>query len=425
MTASGRQPAIAIGIDVGTSGARVAAIADDGSLIASFAARYDEAADRASPDVWWNAVASCLDQLAAAISLASVKALAVDGTSGTMLGLDAGGNPAARPLMYDQPCPDTAIIAAVDAAAPADSPARGANSALARAIHLSRQPGVAGVVHQADWIAAQITGKPPVSDANNALKTGYDPIAETWPGWIEAAGMGIAKLPRVVLPGHPIGELGKAAADRFGLPANTLITGGTTDGCASFLATGAGKPGDAVTALGSTLVLKLLCDRPVNAPQYGIYSHRLGDMWLAGGASNTGGAVLAAHFSAERLAALTPDLDPETPTGLDYYPLTKPGERFPINDPALQPRITPRPENEVRFLQGLLEGITSVEALGYRRLAEIGAPALASVRTVGGGANNPAFTAIRQRALGVPFLSALSTEAAVGTARLALGATQR
>ncbi|ORE94983.1 FGGY-family carbohydrate kinase [Aurantimonas sp. 22II-16-19i] len=422
MSTAATSPAVAIGIDVGTSGARVAAIAADGTLIATAAQRYGEGSDRADPAVWWNAVCACLDQLAAATSLAAVAALAVDGTSGTMLGLGANGAPAARPLMYDEPCPDDAIVAAVDAAAPGDSPARGANSALARAIHLSRQPGVARVVHQADWIAAQITGRTPVSDANNALKTGYDPVAEAWPGWIADAGMDPAKLPGAVLPGRPVGPLGSLAAARFGLPAEALLAGGTTDGCASFLATGADRPGDAVTALGSTLVLKLLSDRPVNAPRYGIYSHRIGDMWLAGGASNTGGAVLAAHFDAARIEALTPSLDPETPTGLDYYPLTRPGERFPVNDPALAPRLSPRPDDDARFLQGLLEGIASVEALGYRRLAEIGAPALSSVRSVGGGAQNPAFTRIRQRTLGVPFLPALSTEAAVGTARLALRA---
>ena len=88
----------------------------------------------------------------------------------------------------------------------------------------------------------------------------------------------------------------------------------------------------------------------------------------------------------------------------------------------MQPRLSPRPDDDARFLQGLLEGIASVEALGYRRLQEIGAPPIASVRSVGGGAKNPAFTALREKALGVPFLVASSTEAAVGTGRLALRA---
>jgi hypothetical protein len=38
----------------------------------------------------------------------------------------------------------------------------------------------------------------------------------------------------------------------------------------------------------------------------------------------------------------------------------------------------------------MLEGIAGIEALGYRRLKELGAPALRSVRSVGGGARNPA-----------------------------------
>lgn len=37
---------------------------------------------------------------------------------------------------------------------------------------------------------------------------------------------------------------------------------------------------------------------------------------------------------------------------LDYYPLLRPGERFPVNDPGLPPRLTPRPEDDAVFLQG-------------------------------------------------------------------------
>jgi len=174
-----------------------------------------------------------------------------------------------------------------------------------------------------------------------------------------------------------------------------------------------------VTALGSTLVVKLLCDKPLFAPEYGLYSHRLGDTWLAGGASNTGGVVLAAYFEPERLAELSAVIDPTIETGLDYYPLLKPGERFPINDPTLKPRIEPRPASDALFLQGLLEGMAGVEALAYERLASVGGPKTVSVRTVGGGAKNQAWTRIRERRLGMPLTPAASEDAALGTARLA------
>src|SRR5690606_37517196 len=205
----------------------------------------------------------------------------------------------------------------------------------------------------------------------------------------------------------------------LGLPPSAVIVSGTTDGCASFLATGAGDVGEGVTALGSTLVLKLLSDRRIDAPAYGIYSHRIAGVWLAGGASNTGGAVIRHFFTDEDLPQLTARLNPEQPTRLDYYPLLRPGERFPVNDPDLQPKLEPRPADDAVFFQALLEGIAAVEEQGYRRLKQLGAPALKSVRSVGGGAVNAAWTRIRQRKLGVPFLPAASTEAAVGTALLA------
>lgn len=71
-----------------------------------------------------------------------------------------------------------------------------------------------------------------------------------------------------------------------------------------------------------------------------------------GGASNTGGVVLRKFFSDQQLRELTPRLDPSRPTGLDFYPLVQPGERFPINDPALPPRLEPRPADDALFLQG-------------------------------------------------------------------------
>ena len=89
-------------------------------------------------------------------------------------------------------------------------------------------------------------------------------------------------------------------------------------------------PRQAVTSLGSTLAIKLLSERRVpDDARYGLYSHRLGAGWLVGGASNTGGAVLRRHFTDDQLAALSKRMDPGTPTGLDYYPLNTPGERFP------------------------------------------------------------------------------------------------
>ena len=411
---------LALGIDIGTTGVRASAIDVARVVVASAATRFVEfCADPKSPAAWRRALEAALTKLAAERRLAEVGALAVDGTSGTMLAIDAAGEPVGPPLMYDEPCSDAALIRRIVALAPAGSAALGATSALARAILLQARPGAARVAHQADWIAGLLSGRFDVSDENNALKTGYDPIARRWPEWIGEAGVDVARLPCVLAPGAPFAET-SAFARRFGIPASARVCAGTTDGCASFLATGAEGIGEGVTALGSTLVVKMLTREPIDSPAYGVYSHRLGDLWLAGGASNTGGAVIAKLFAAEELEALTARVDPDHPTGLDYYPLLRAGERFPINDPALPPRLQPVPEDRARFFQAVLEGVAEIEALGYRRLKELGAPELASVRAVGGGAGNAAWTRIRQRRISAPFLPAASQEASVGVARLAL-----
>jgi sugar (pentulose or hexulose) kinase len=415
-----------IGIDMGTSGARAVAMSPDFEVAATAAARLASFSDdHRDPAGWWAAVRSALAGVLAAIDRSRVIALAIDGTSGTMLPIDGQGQPLAKPMMYNDAVTDRAILDTVAGNAPQESAAHGPTSGLAKLLMFQDVAGARKVVHQADWLAGHFTGRHDLSDENNALKTGYDPITRTWPDWISATGARADLLPDVLPAGAAMAGITHAAAMSFSLPQDTLIVAGTTDGCASFLATGADRPGDGVTALGTTMTLKLLSERPLFAPEYGLYSHRIGDIWLAGGASNSGGAVLAHHFASERIAELSASIDTSTRTGLDYYPLVRPGERFPIADPALAPRLEPRPVDDAEFLKAIFEGIAGIEQLAYRRLAALGGPALRSVRTVGGGAANPAWSKIRQCRLNVPFLDAKSEEAAAGAARLALDGARK
>ena len=372
--------------------------------------------DRRDPAVWRQALEAALARLFEAVEPGRIGAVAVDGTSGTVLGLDRAGDPVGMALMYDDAVSEPEIPAAIAAAAPRDSAAHGPASALARAIALQDRPDVRRIVHQADWAAALLAGRPVPSDESNALKTGYDPVARHWPGWLAETPLRPGLLPDVVPAGDRTGE----TAGAFGLPRGAALVAGVTDGCASFLATGASQVGEGVTALGTTLTIKLLSNGPVFAPDYGIYSHRIGDLWLAGGASNSGGGVLAAFFSPERIDELSRHIDPATDSGLDYYPLRAPGERFPISDPGHPPRVAPRPEDDVRFLHGLLEGIARIEALGYDRLQALGAPPLRSLRSVGGGAANPVWTAMRARIVGAPMADVAASDACAGVARLAI-----
>jgi sugar (pentulose or hexulose) kinase len=418
---------LVLGIDVGTSGVRVAAI-DHNAKVVAFETTTMPAAHREGhritqdATVWGRALDDAITRLAAVLDISRVRALAVDGTSGTLVAVDDCGVPVTEGSLYNDRADDESVVA-IKRCAPPHTAVHGATSPLARAMRLLRAGGVAKILHQADWIGGQFSGRFDISDESNSLKTGYDPIVRAWPDWIAATGVEPGKLlPMVVPAGTIIGQVSAEAMRRFGLPTRALVVAGSTDGCAAFLATGADKPGHAVTSLGSTLVLKLASEHPVFAPEYGLYSHRIGDLWLAGGASNTGGAVLAQFFTGREIRDNSQRINPSIVSGLDYYPLTTPGERFPINDPTFEPRMTPRPDDDALFLQGLFEGIAKIEALGYQRMAEFGGPQPTCVTTVGGGATNEIWSCIRKTMLGVPVLTSESKEAAVGVARMALRA---
>lgn len=411
-----------IGIDLGTSGVRVEVLGPEGSILADLRQAWpDGSRVPADAPAWWRGVRALLRDAAARMPAEPV-AVAVDGTSASLLATDGQGEALGPALMYDdaRAVEQARLLAGF---APREAGAHGPAASAAKLLWLrdeGRLRKATHVLHQAEWVTGRLLGRFDRGDENNALKLGYDPVAGVWPRWwLDVLGPVADLLPAVVPAGTPLGPLAGSAATETGLHPDSLVVAGTTDGVAGFLATGVDRPGVGVTSLGSTLVLKQLCERPLFDPDAGIYSHRVLGHWLAGGASNSGGAVLAAHFGPEEIRGLCEGIDAARGSGLDYYPLNRPGERFPVSDPGLAPRLTPRPESDTQFLHGLLEGIARIEAAGYARLRALGAPAIEAVASIGGGAANPQWTAIRERVLSVPVHRAAHEQAAHGTALLA------
>jgi sugar (pentulose or hexulose) kinase len=423
-----------LGIDFGTSGARAIAIAPNGTVQAE--AQYPFSSEAATDWTthWQTALFALIEQIPVKVRQ-DLRAIAIDGTSSTVLLCDRTGTPVEEPLLYND-ARGAAVMEIVQAIAPPKHGVLSATSSFAKLLWWWQQGKLkqtesAGsetnrlyFLHQADWLASLLHGKLGISDYHNSLKLGYDVAHFRYPDWLQHHPIA-SLVPQVVAPGTPIAPVTADVSDRLSLPQDCLVCAGTTDSNAAFLASGATTPGEAVTSLGSTLVLKLLSQTRVDDAHYGIYSHRLGNLWLVGGASNTGGAVLKQFFSVAELEELSCQIQPEQPSCLDYYPLPQPGERFPINDSELLPRLEPRPDNPVEFLHGLLESMARIEAQGYQRLQELGASPLTQVYTAGGGAVNSAWTAIRARHLQVPLVCPTHTEAAYGAALLALrGASQ-
>lgn len=408
-----------LGIDFGTSGARSCVIDSEGAIVAEDARDFGTLEEYERAGIWREALWDLVASLPPAIRT-QLSGIALDGTSGTVLACDEELSPRHPPLLYND---DRAVIEAalIAKTATPDHPAAAVTSGLAKVLWLKKRLGLTGArlyLNQADWLSGLLTGRVGFSDYHNALKMGLGLDELKWPAWVEYLA-DIDYLPVPVMPGTTLGRLSRTRASYLGVNRDCIVRAGTTDSIAAFLAACVHQSGEAVTSLGSTLVLKLLSDRRVESAEYGVYSHWFGDRWLAGGASNAGGAVLRQFFDDRQLGALSEQIDPAKPSALDYMPLPRAGERFPVNDPGLAPCLTPRPGDDVEFLHGLLESLTRIEARGYALLAELGATPLCEVRTAGGGANNPAWTQIRQRLLNVPVESARHTEAAYGAALLA------
>ena len=77
--------------------------------------------------------------------------------------------------------------------------------------------------------------------------------------------------------------------------------------------------------------------------------------------------------------------------------------------------------SDALHLHALLEGMTRIEAEGWKRLTALGAKPPQRIITLGGGARNPQWRRLRERALGCRVVSSQAPPAA-GVARLALAA---
>lgn len=406
-----------LGIDFGTTGARACVIDAHSAICWEQRIAYPDAAAQTAQD-WQNSLYGLLDGLPSPIAT-TLCGIAIDGTSGTVLQCDAALQPIGPALMYNdaRAVPQADYLATL---APNSSNVATPTSGLAKALWLAQHhPHAQYLMHQADWLTALLSGRPGISDYHNALKSGYDVEKLCWPDWILALPVA-PLLPHVVAPGSVIGEVTPGIAARYGIAPDCLIHAGTTDSIAAFIASEVKDTTTGVTSLGTTLVLKQLSPKRIEAPAYGIYSHRYGELWLVGGASNAGAGVLRSYFDDAQLVALSMQIDTEQDSPLDYYPLPKCGERFPVCDPKLAPRLTPRPDNDADFLHGLLQSLARIEADGYSRLAELGAPPIKQVMSNGGGAHNFAWRALCSRMLGHPVYVSPHSEAAYGAALMAL-----
>jgi sugar (pentulose or hexulose) kinase len=327
--------AVLVGIDLGSSGARVAAYDHAGDTVASGEAPLEggTTAD------WERALVAAAPDLPD-----GERVVAVTSTSGTVVATDAAGEPVAPPLRYDERAdPDTAAAFAATDAADRASDLGVPVGATAPLPTLASARGDRPAYGEARWylpaatwltwrlLAPEGEAWAPTTDWTNALKFGADVAGE--PSWLEdlfaAADVSTDRLPDIAAPGDHVGTAAGPLASRMALRGASLHLG-VTDGNAAALGMGCLEPGDWGITCGSTSVVKGVTETRAGDGPFYYHRHPL-DGWLAGAAFDSGATFrwLARLFDRSPSDAL--DAAAAADPGEEYGFLPQ-GDRSPFDD---------------------------------------------------------------------------------------------
>lgn len=428
-----------IGIDVGTQGARTVLMDARGTVTASHETDFELSTDsrqEQDPALWWRAVLTGLKALMVTaarkeIPLSSIKAMAVTSTSGTVIPLDKEYKPLHPAIMYSDPrSKEEGILCKEIAMAHHPSGYHGfsASSGLSKMVWFVKQypekvSALAHWCHAADYITGQLSGQWGLSDETSVLKSGFDLELGQWPAYItEQLPLEKSWLPRVTASGQPIGHLKDTVGAQIGLPTgaaeNITIAAGMTDGCASQVASGAVRPGNWNTTIGTTLVIKGVTKMPIKDPLDRLYNHHHPEgFWMPGGASNTGADWVTAKY-ADQLQSLEKSAAAILPTSMTLYPLMQSGERFPFIAPAAKGFGWDQ-SDPVRSFAAAMEGVAYIEKMAFQLISKLSGEQIERVYTAGGASSNKAWLTIRSSVLALPVCKMAEVSGAVGAAILA------
>jgi len=428
------------GIDVGTSAVRVLISTLDGSVIANSSCPLKPVYARdkyRQQDVenWWEATLFALKGALVHTNPSSIRSLSVDATSGTIVLVDSALRPIGPGIMYNdaraEGYGDIINATAVDFIARHGYSFKD-DFSLSKILWLARNDSNFGkakkVLHQSDFINAKLTGEIPPTDWSNALKSGCDLINGGWPSFIfEKLGIPKEKLPdNVVAPGTIIGKISRAAANETGLSQETMVVAGASDGTAALFASGAHKPGDFSTSLGSTITIKGITEKILFDPRGTVYCHKHpAGFWLPGGASNVGCAAINKEFAPEPatrrqiLACLDSAALKFFPCDTVLYPLADAtSERFPFKKTSIRAFVAGTTACREELYAAMLQSIAFVERWCYEELNALGAN-VKQVYSVGGGSKSTVWRSIRADILRLPLIIPENVETALGAAMIA------
>ncbi|MFT4296646.1 MAG: gluconokinase [Micropruina sp.] len=299
---------VVIGLDVGTTAAKVSAFALGGRWRVSAGNEYPLQQPQTGwevqePEVMWRALREGLVEIAAEVGAAEVIGIGVSTAMHGLIGLDADQRPV------------TPLLTWADSRA-AEQAMRLRDTELGRRLHRTsgtpihsmsqltklrwfaeNDPETASAVRWwvglKDFVLLQLTGRL-VTEVSNASGTGLlDLAARDWSDEaLEVAGVRREQLPPVLPTTEALLLRPELAAD-LGLPGEVRVVLGAGDGPLGNLGVGALEPGVVGLSLGTSGAVRMVTDRPYVDERGTLFCYNLADdAWVIGGAISNGGIVV-------------------------------------------------------------------------------------------------------------------------------------
>jgi len=260
-----------IGIDIGTSGARVIAVDAEGRLAAMATEEYpllmpQPGWTEQNPSDWWDAVAACLRKVTAAVDVGRVQGIGLTGQMHGSVFLDAAGDVIRPALLWNDQRTEAEVAEITERVGYERLLALCGNRALTgftapkvlwlRNHEPEHYARLAHLLLPKDYIRYRLTDAfaSGMSDASGTRL--LDVAARTWSlPVVEALGIDPAVLPTLHEGTGITGYVTPAAAAATGLPAGIPVVGGGGDQAAGAVGVGLVAPGMASLSLGTSGVV--------------------------------------------------------------------------------------------------------------------------------------------------------------------------
>ena len=376
-----------LGIDIGTTGAKVILLEEDGSIAANVTEEYETSApdplwSEQKPSDWWEASCAGVKKVleASGKNNSDIKGVGVSGQMVGLVLLDCDGNSLRPCIMWnDQRSVNeaedlTAQIGIETILAETSNPLFASFVAPKLEWVRRHEPDVYAEVRHIllpkDYITYMLTGNvaTEVSDASGTCLLNMERRA-----WSDAMvnALGIPKewLPHCVESDEVVGEVRSEAEAASGLLKGTLVVGGAGDQPAQSLGCGIVKPGLCSVTVGTSGVVFAQADRHIRHPEGLLHAfcHSVRDQWYVMGVMLSAGGsfqwlrdTLSARgqISFDQLTGLAQDVSPGS-DGLIFLPYLS-GERMPYDDPLARGGwigLTQR-HSRAHLVRAVMEGIT-------------------------------------------------------------------